>query len=55
MTNIIFEPSISSMELVIAPDPKAVARPATVEECHNRAQLSILFVPITARMNFCIR
>jgi len=26
------------MEFVIAPDPKAVARPATVEECQSLAQ-----------------
>ena len=41
------------MELVIAPLPKAVARPATVELCHKRAQWSTLFVPITPRVNFC--
>jgi hypothetical protein len=40
------------MEFVIAPLPNALARPATVEACHNRAQWSTLFVPITARMNF---
>ena len=32
------------MELVIAPLPKAAARPATVEECQSRAQWSTLFV-----------
>jgi len=30
--------SISAMELVMAPEPKAAARPATVEECQSRAQ-----------------
>ena len=30
--------SISSMELVIAPDPSVAARPATVTECQRRAQ-----------------
>ena len=45
----------SAMELVMAPLPKAAARPATVEECQSRAQWSILLVPRTARVNFCIR
>ena len=40
------------MELVIAPLPNAVARPATVELCQSRAQWSTLFVPTTARTNF---
>ena len=30
--------SISAMELVMAPLPKAAASPATVEECQRRAQ-----------------
>jgi len=30
--------SRSGIELVIAPLPNAVARPATVEECQRRAQ-----------------
>ena len=30
--------SISAIEFVIAPLPNAAARPATVTECHNRAQ-----------------
>jgi hypothetical protein len=47
--------SISGMELVIAPEPNALARPATVEECQRRAQWSILFVPMTARVSFIIR
>jgi hypothetical protein len=44
--------SISAIELVMAPLPKAAARPATVEECQSRAQWSTLLVPITARANF---
>ncbi len=36
------------------PEPKAVARPATVGACQVRAQWSMLFVPITARKSFCI-
>ena len=58
--SVVFEPmtkitscfSISGIEFVIAPEPKTEARPATVELCQYRAQWSILFVPITARMNF---
>jgi hypothetical protein len=42
----------SAIELVIAPLPKLVARPATVELCQSRAQWSTLFVPTAARMNF---
>ncbi len=45
----------SEMELVIAPLPNAVTRPATVGECQRRAQWSTLLVPITARASFCIR
>jgi hypothetical protein len=30
--------SIQAMVLVMAPLPKAAARPATVEECQSRAQ-----------------
>jgi len=30
--------SISAKEFVIAPEPNTVARPATVELCHSRAQ-----------------
>ena len=45
---------ISLMELVIAPLPKLCAKPATVGAWHNLAQWSILFVPITTRVNFCI-
>lgn len=47
--------SISAMELVIAPLPKAAVRPTTVEECQRRAQWSTLLVPTTARANFCRR
>jgi len=38
MTNITSAFAISLMELVIAPLPKAIARPATVELCQRRAQ-----------------
>ena len=38
MTNITSALAISLMELVIAPLPKAIARPATVELCQRRAQ-----------------
>ncbi len=44
--------SISRSELVIAPDPKMVARLATVGACQSRAQWSTLFVPTAARRNF---
>jgi len=44
--------SISSRELVMAPEPNAAARPATVELCQRRAQWSTLFVLMTARANF---
>jgi len=40
------------MELVIAPLPKVVTRPATVGECQRRAQWSMLCVPMTARPSF---
>jgi hypothetical protein len=45
---------MSSKELVIAPEPNAVTRPVTVTLCQRRAQWSTLFVPMTARVNFCI-
>ena len=38
---------MSRIELVIAPLPKLVTRPVTVALCHNRAQWSMLLVPIT--------
>jgi hypothetical protein len=40
------------MELLIAPDPNAIASPATVDEWHKRAQWSMLFVPNTCRASF---
>jgi len=43
------------MELVIAPEPKVVTRPATVGLCQSLAQWSTVFVSITARVNFWIR
>jgi len=43
------------MEFVIAPLPKAAARPATVEECQRRAQWSMLLVFSTALANLLIR
>ena len=46
---------ISPMELVIAPLPKAIARPATVELCQSLAQWSTLLVPRAARASFCRR
>ncbi len=42
----------SWMLLVMAPEPKAWTRPATVGAWQRRAQWSTLLVPITARMNF---
>ena len=45
---------ISSIGLVIAPEPKVIARPATDAEWQTRAQLSTLFVPNAQRTNFCI-
>jgi hypothetical protein len=47
--------SISAMEFVMAPLPKAAARPATVDECQSRAQWSTLLVPTAARANFWAR
>ena len=44
----------SSMLLVMAPLPKARARPATVEAWHRRAQWSTLLVPKPARTSFCM-
>src|SRR5207248_3004733 len=45
--------STSRYELVPPPAPKTVARPTTLGACQVRLQLSILFVPITERTNFC--
>jgi len=58
--SVVFEPmtkitslfSISGRELVMAPEPNTVARPATVALCQYLAQWSTLFVPTTALMNF---
>ena len=55
ITRIVFAPSISLMELVIATEPSVVTRPATVGLCQSLAQWSTVFVPITARANFWIR
>jgi hypothetical protein len=40
------------MELVMAPLPNVVTRPATVGACQRRAQWSRLLVPSTARASF---
>jgi hypothetical protein len=45
--------SISRYELVPPPAPKTVARPTTLGACQVRLQLSMLFVPIAERTNFC--
>jgi hypothetical protein len=45
--------SISRYELVPPPAPNTAARPATLGACQVRLQLSILFVPMTLRTNFC--
>jgi hypothetical protein len=47
--------SISLYELVPPPAPKTVARPTTLGACQVRLQLSMLLLPIVARMNFCAR
>ena len=54
ITKITLASVISSIELVMAPDPKAAPKPTTVDEWHKRAQWSILLVFKTARANFCI-
>ena len=38
VTRITLDCSISAMELVMAPEPKDAASPATVELCQRRAQ-----------------
>ena len=38
MIKMVSESSSSAIAFVMAPLPNAAARPATVEECHNRAQ-----------------
>jgi hypothetical protein len=40
---------------VAAPVPKDFCMPQAVGEWQTRAQQSMLFVPITWRMNFCMR
>jgi hypothetical protein len=47
--------AMSRMELVIAPLPKLVTRPVTVELCQRRAQWSMLLVPSTCRVNLLKR
>ena len=46
---------ISPIELVIAPAPKVVTRPATVGACQVAAHWCTLLVPNTARASFCTR
>ena len=55
MTNIHSAPSTSGMELVMAPLPKALISPTTVEAWQSLAQWSILLVPIAALANFMKR
>src|SRR5436309_7463405 len=52
-SRITFVSSISRYELVPPPAPKTVARPTTLGACQVRLQLSMLFVPMTCRVNFC--
>jgi hypothetical protein len=47
--------AMSSMEFVMAPDPKAVTRPVTVELCQSRAQWSTLLVEISPLASFWTR
>ncbi len=44
-----------AMASVIAPEPRVVARPATLLLCQRRAQWSTLCVPTTARASFWTR
>ena len=46
---------ISAIELVIAPDPNAMASPATVGAWQVVAHWSMLLVPPAVRASFCIR
>jgi hypothetical protein len=55
MTKIQSASRISPIVLVIAPLPKAIARPATVELCQSLAQWSTLFVDRATRASFCRR
>ena len=43
---------MSAMGLVMAPEPKVVARPWTLALWQTRAQLSTLLVPRPARISF---
>jgi hypothetical protein len=45
---------ISSIELVAAPVPKVCCMPKAVGAWQTRAQPSMLLVPTTARISFCI-
>src|ERR1043166_5589123 len=45
--------SASRYELVPPPAPNTAARPTTLGACQVRLQLSMLLLPITARVNFC--
>jgi hypothetical protein len=47
--------SASRYELVPPPAPRTVVRPTTDGACQVRLQLSTLLLPITARLNFCVR
>src|SRR3954449_3441631 len=46
--------STSRYELVPPPAPNTVARPTTLGACQVRLQLSMLFVPMTTRVNFWV-
>ena len=52
MTNRTSASSISEMELLMAPSPKAANAAATVDAWQRRAQWSTLVVPKTALENF---
>ena len=55
MTNIRSVSRISGIELVIAPAPNMVTRPATVGACHVAAHWWQLLVPKAALDSFCTR
>ena len=46
--------SIPGMEHDMQPEPTVSIRPRTVGPCQVRAQLSTLWVPMHARVNFCM-
>lgn len=48
-------PTICENGVVAAPLPSVASRPLTDGACQTRAQLSILLVPKTPRVNFCKR